>query len=395
VEIRELNQYNVFAWEDIKMKKRIVWLIAVLLAPVMVAYASPAHANAGVSIQLPGFGLSVGPGGVGLNIGLPWVVASAPVPAPVPAPAYAYPGNSYEEVVTEQAPEFVQPPELGFYVAVGVPYDLFFYNNSYWICRGNIWYNSAYYNGPWNQIYYTNIPYVFNRLPFERIHHYRDSYYGRYQRDGAWQGYSHFRPRQHNDYRVGSGRNRYDFARPQNQGQTNRYSTDSRFPNSTRQGSGNGYTSGRTINRTRDDGNSHAYTRPSSNGHANSGRQAYSRPNSTAQRNGIWSAPINSSSIAPSSGNRTVYTRPDNNGNNSYGGNNSGNRYSYARQNNIGQGYNGRYAYSRPNNSRQTSVSNPVYTRTNSFGNGVKRNGFSNASNKRDSVHRDWQGGSR
>ncbi len=370
------------------MKKRIVWLIALLLAPVMVVYASPAHANAGVSIQLPGFGLSVGPGGVGLNIGLPWVVA----PAPAPAPAYAYPDTTYEPVATEVAPEFVLPPELGFYVAVGVPYDLFFYNNSYWICRGNIWYNSAYYNGPWSRMYYSNVPYVFNRFPFERIRHYRDSYYGRYQRYGAWEGYSHFRPGHRNDYRGGSGRDRHDYARPQNQGQTNRYGTDSRPPNSTWQGTGSGYTSGRTINRTRDYGNSHAYTRSSNNGHVNSGKTVFARPNSTVQRYGDRSTQLNSSSISPSAGNRTVYTRPDRKGNNSYGGNNSGNRYSYTRQNDSGQRYNGSYAYTRTNDGLQTAVARPVYTRTNGSGHGNEGKGFSNTSNRRDTATRGWQG---
>lgn len=377
------------------MKKRIVWLIAVLLAPVMVAYASPAHADAGVSIQLPGFGLSVGPGGVGLNIGLPWVVASAPVPAPVPAPAYAYPVNSYEEVVTEEAPEFVHPPELGFYVAVGVPYDLFFYNNSYWIYRGNIWYNSAYYNGPWNQIYYTNIPYVFNRFPFERIRHYRDSYYGRYQRSGAWDGYAHFRPGYRDGYRGGSDRGRHDYARPRNQGQTYRQgltyrnSPDARPLHSNPQGTGRGYTTNGPTGHNRDYGANNAYSRLSGTTPINTARPAYSRPNGTMHRYDNRSAQIRPSGAAPTARSKPVYTRPDSNGH--Y----AGNRSSYTRQNARVQPSNGKYAYSRTNNSGQTAAVKTVYSRTNSSGQGNKGNEFNYRPNRPDSVNRGWQGKSR
>jgi hypothetical protein len=307
------------------MKKQMVWLIAGLLASGMAAYASPAQANAGVSINLPGFGLSVSPAGVGLNIGLPWVVA------PPPEPVYAYPETAYETVVTEQPPEFVQPPEVGFYVAVGVPYDLFFYNNSYYVNRGNLWYNSPYYNGPWTSIYYSNVPYVFNRLPFERIRHYRDSYYGRYQRYGAWEGYNHFRPGHRADYRGGAGHDRRDYARPQNQGQTYRNGPDVRRPNSSLQNTGRGYTATRQINRDQGSRNSRVYTRSSNNGQVNSARPAYNRTNGANQRYVGRPAQIRPVNYAPVSGNKTAYKLPNKSGH--YYGNGSAN----IRQNVTGQ----------------------------------------------------------
>lgn len=304
------------------MKKRIVWLMAVVLAPVLVAYASPAQAGAGVSIQLPGFGLSVGPGGVGLNVGLPWVVA----PAPVPPPAYAYPDTAYEPAMLEDAPEFVQPPELGFYVAVGVPYDLYFYNNSYWVNRGNIWYSSAYYNGPWSRTYYNDVPYVFNRFPFERIRHYRDSYYGRYQQHGDWQGYNHFRPDRRNDFRGRPGSDRHDFAQPQYQDQNNRNRTDFRRPNSTWQGNGSGYATNRPPVR-----NSSAFTRSYPSGQVNQTRTPYYRTNDSVRRYDSRSTQISPLSFAPAAGNRPDYHRPDRSGQ-SYG-----NNYSNTRRYSTGQ----------------------------------------------------------
>jgi len=267
------------------MKKRMIGLLAVFLAPMMVAYASPAHADAGVSINLPGFGLSVGPGGVGLNIGLPWVVA----PAPVPPPVYAYPDNSYQPVAVVDEPEFVMPPELGFYVAVGVPYDLYFYNNSYWINRSNIWYSSAYYNGPWTRIYYRDVPYLFNRYPFERVRHYRDAYYGRYQKHGVWDGYTHFRPAHRDRYRGEPGHDRRGYARYENPNYRNR--PDMRQSNTVWQGNGRYYGTKQPPTYNRDYRNSRADSRTYRNRPAN---------------------------YAPAADSRFAYTRPDRNGK-SYG----------------------------------------------------------------------------
>jgi len=372
------------------MKKRMVWLIALLLAPGAVAYASPAHANAGVSINLPGFGLSVGPAGVGLNIGLPWVVA------PAPAPVYAYPDTAYHDtaypdtyqpVVTEAAPVFVLPPELGFYVAVGVPYDLFFYNNSYYVYRGNIWYYSSYYNGPWSRMYHSNIPYVFNRYPFERIRHYRDSYYGRYQRYGSWDGYKHFRPGHRGDYRGGYSRDRRDYVRPHTPAQTIRNRPDVRRPTSNWQGRDSGYTSTRPLPRDRNYRDNSAYTRSPNYGQGHAARPAYNRSYSTGQRYyGDRPAQISPSRVAPNAGNRAVYTRPNRNGP-SYGNNNS-----YTRQYATGQGYNGRASYSRANYNRQTTVGRPVYTRPNSSAQGIGARGAGHSQNWRGNVNRGWQG---
>jgi len=305
------------------MKKRMVWLLAVILAPVMVAYASPAQAGAGVSIQLPGFGLSVGPGGVGLNVGLPWVVA----PAPVPPPVYAYPDSVYEPVALESAPEFIMPPELGFYVAVGVPYDMYFYNNSYWVNRSNIWYSSPYYNGPWSQIYYSNVPYVFNRYPFERIRHYRDSYYGRYQRHGDWQGYNHFRPERRVEYRGSSGRDRHDYARPSYRNQTTRTGTDFSRPDNTRQANGNGYAANRQITRDRVYRDSRPDTRTFRSGPQNTARPASYRTSDAVQRSGNSTAQISPASFAPTANTSPAYSRSNRSGQSSGGEYRSNSRY--------------------------------------------------------------------
>ncbi|HOP40387.1 MAG TPA: hypothetical protein PLI53_05035 [Geobacteraceae bacterium] len=356
------------------MKKRIAWLMAIFVVPGMLISASQAHAGAGVSINLPGFGLSVGPGGVGLNIGLPWVVATAPVaaPAPVAVPEYGYPDDAYEPVA-EEVPEFVMPPELGFYVAVGLPYDLFFYNNSYYICRGNIWYNSAYYNGPWTRVYYSNVPYVFNRFPFERIHHYRDTYYRHYRRYGAREGYNHFRPVRRHTYQTTSGRYMRNHTGLQNQ--TTRNRADYRIPNTNRQGSGSGYTSSRPA--TRMYGTSSASTRTFGNSPANRGRTVYYRPNGTTPNYGSRAVT------------RPAYTRSYRNGYDST------NKYPYAGQTGSNRGGAGRHANYRPNNDGKSGVGKTVYYRTNGSYRGNAGKGYSHVANRHAGFKRGWQGNPR
>ena len=45
------------------------------------------------------------------------------------------------------------------------------YGNRYYLSRGNVWYSSQYYNGPWVTTSFGNVPYGLRRLPAERIHY--------------------------------------------------------------------------------------------------------------------------------------------------------------------------------------------------------------------------------
>jgi len=150
------------------MKRIILCLSFAVLIPLAPAAAS----DVGVS--------------VGINIG-----------APAP-PVYVAP-----PVVIREPPVFYAPPELGFYVAVGVPYDLFRISNRYYLYRGNVWYSSPYYNGPWVTVQYTGLPHGLRAYSVPRIHHYKNWYYKQYQKHGYWYGNRHFRPAPH--YWKGGG----------------------------------------------------------------------------------------------------------------------------------------------------------------------------------------------
>jgi hypothetical protein len=160
---------------------------------------------------------------VGFNVGVNisnTPARSAPVYVAPPTverePAVAYeeqraadqePAVEYDEspLVEQEPPEFIAPPQLGFYLAAGVPYDLFFAGNLYYFCRGNVWYASPYFNGPWAPVHYKKVPYALRRYPFERIHYYRDSYFRYYREHGDLRGYQHFRPARHGIVRDGHG----------------------------------------------------------------------------------------------------------------------------------------------------------------------------------------------
>src|SRR5512137_1408219 len=171
------------------MKKFLLCMTFVLLAPVAQSYASDIGFSVGINFGYPG--------------------------------AYAPPVYAPQPVVIEEPPEFIQPPEVGFYVAAGVPYDLFFLGNLFYLCSGDVWYTSPYYNGPWTQAYYNNIPYSIRSYPFERIHYYRDNYFRRYRDYGDWRGYQHFRPGWHGMDREGHGWNRPAYNTPSRPNQGN------------------------------------------------------------------------------------------------------------------------------------------------------------------------------
>ena len=111
------------------------------------------------------------------------------IAVPVPAPPI--------QVVIEEPPIFIYPPSLGFYVAVGVPYDIFFVDNYYYLYRGNAWYRAPGYNGPWVGVRHKRLPPGLRRHKHDRIVRIRDVEYRRYQDDRDHYRGRHFRPDKH------------------------------------------------------------------------------------------------------------------------------------------------------------------------------------------------------
>ena len=133
--------------------------------------------------------------GVDLNVhvGAPPVVVAPPPVVVAPPPPPVVEREIYIDDI-EAPPDFVYPDRLGFYVAVGVPYDMFYVGSSYYLFRDNVWYRGPYYGGPWRAVSYRALPPGLRRHRFERIRYYRDEEYRHYRHDrdryrGRW-----FRP---------------------------------------------------------------------------------------------------------------------------------------------------------------------------------------------------------
>jgi len=125
------------------------------------------------------------------------------------------------DLVVEEPPQFINPPSLGFYVAVGAPYDIFYVNamfggGSYYLYRDGGWYRSSYYNGPWIVTQYNRLPGVLRRHSYNEIIRIRDEQYRTYQSDrGHWRG-KNYQPRRHEMQR---GQEKKQDNRGQDQGQ--------------------------------------------------------------------------------------------------------------------------------------------------------------------------------
>jgi hypothetical protein len=103
-------------------------------------------------------------------------------------------GVTGPRIVISGHPDFIMPPSLGFYVAVGTPYDLYRVNNNYYVFHNNAWYRGAYYNGPWRAVNYRQLPPGLRHHNHDQIRAIRDEEYRHYRdnRDG-YRG-KHFKP---------------------------------------------------------------------------------------------------------------------------------------------------------------------------------------------------------
>jgi len=124
---------------------------------------------------------------VNLNVGVPVVTPAPPPPAYVPAPA------PVPQVVLPAAtpPQFVYVPDLGYYVAVGTPYDIAYVGRDYYLYSNGCWYRSPYYGGPWRVAAVKLLPPLLVRYDVREFRQYRDREFRRYEHDrehyrGAW-----------------------------------------------------------------------------------------------------------------------------------------------------------------------------------------------------------------
>jgi hypothetical protein len=109
---------------------------------------------------------------------------------PVYQPVYQPP---VQQIQVDEDVQFIYPGPLGFYVAVGLPYDLFYVQNNYYLYRDGRWSRASRSQGPWVFVDRRGLPPGLRRHKIERIHHYRDQEYVVYRRDQERYRGRHFR----------------------------------------------------------------------------------------------------------------------------------------------------------------------------------------------------------
>ena len=107
-----------------------------------------------------------------------------------------------------EPPVFIAPPSLGFYVAVGVPYDMFMVDTNYYIYRSGGWYVSSGYNGPWAVVQYNRLPQSLRSHKYKQIISVRDQEYRNYQHDREHYQGKQYRPEKHEMQKGNNGNSR-------------------------------------------------------------------------------------------------------------------------------------------------------------------------------------------
>lgn len=77
-------------------------------------------------------------------------------------------------VIVKASPTMVYLAEPAAYVAVGVPYDIYFVTGRYYYLHGNDWFWAQGYNGPWVYVSYNALPPGLRKYRVERLHEFRE-----------------------------------------------------------------------------------------------------------------------------------------------------------------------------------------------------------------------------
>jgi len=68
-------------------------------------------------------------------------------------------------------PQLVRVPGYPVYYAPGVDSNYFFYDGMYWVCQGDNWYASSWYDGPWALVAPGSVPVYILRVPVRYYPH--------------------------------------------------------------------------------------------------------------------------------------------------------------------------------------------------------------------------------
>lgn len=87
-------------------------------------------------------------------------------------------------IVVHEPPTMVYLAEPGVFVAVGVPYDVFFISGRYYYFHGGNWFFASGYGGPWVHVVYTSLPPGLRKHKVVKLREYREREYRVYKTQG-------------------------------------------------------------------------------------------------------------------------------------------------------------------------------------------------------------------
>jgi hypothetical protein len=88
-------------------------------------------------------------------------------------------------VIVQAPPPMLFLPEPGVYVAVGIPYDVFFVGGRYYYFHANHWFWGPGYAGPWTYVEYRSLPPGLRKHKVVVLREYRDREYKVYTVQGS------------------------------------------------------------------------------------------------------------------------------------------------------------------------------------------------------------------
>ncbi len=95
--------------------------------------------------------------------------AHADIYANAPRPVICHPVYQSDYYDTTHPPCMLFVPRLGLYMAVGIPYDLLFSGNHYYISHKGNWYRSKRFRGPWRLVHHNRLPDIVRTLTWREI----------------------------------------------------------------------------------------------------------------------------------------------------------------------------------------------------------------------------------
>jgi hypothetical protein len=109
-------------------------------------------------------------------------------------------------VVVKAPPTMVYLTEPAAYVAVGIPYDIYFITGRYYYLHGNDWFWGQGYNGPWVYVSYNSLPPGLRKYRVERLHEFRERESKAYAAHGpAFKGKSFAAEEHKSEFKPGHG----------------------------------------------------------------------------------------------------------------------------------------------------------------------------------------------